>query len=153
MAPTETAWAIIQADPDLSMFAQAVTTAGLQGDLESGLITVLAPTNAAVGSMPDSAAILADPAASDALVRAHIVNGELDSAAIFASASLTAQNGDTLTIDGALQTIAGPDATASIVNPDHHATNGFVHSINAVLNVPDPPATTTTTDSTTTTVV
>jgi uncharacterized surface protein with fasciclin (FAS1) repeats len=102
--------------------------------------------------MPDSAAILADPTAAAEFVLSHMVSGQLDSAAIFASPTLSTQGGDTLTIDGTLQTIAGPDGTASIVSPDNLGTDGYVHVINAVLDVPPPPVASTTTEAATTTV-
>jgi uncharacterized surface protein with fasciclin (FAS1) repeats len=147
--PTQTAWELIQADPTLSLFEQAVITAGLEGSIGG---TVLAPNDSAVSAMPDSAAILADPTAAAEFVLSHIVGEQLDSAAIFASTTLSTQGGDTLTIDGVGQTITGPSGSAaSIVSPDNAATNGFVHVINAVLDVPAPPVPTT--EATTTTVL
>jgi uncharacterized surface protein with fasciclin (FAS1) repeats len=154
--PTQTTWELIQADPSLSLFEEAVITAGLESSIGG---TVLAPNDSAVSAMPDSAAILIDPTAAAEFVLSHMVSGQLDSAAIFASPTLSTQGGDTLTIDGTLQTIAGPDGTASIVSPDNLGTDGFLHVINAVLDVPPPPvaptteAPTTTADSTTTTVI
>ena len=141
---------MVQADPSLSLFEQAVITAGLENSLGG---TVLAPTDSVVTAMPDSAAILADPTAAAEFVRSHIVTGQLDSAAIFGSTTLSTQGGDTLTIDGVAQTIAGPDGTASIVSPDNAGTDGFVHVISAVLDVPPAPVASTTTEAPTTTVV
>jgi len=107
--------------------------------------TVLAPTNSALSAMPDSAAILADHDASAALVNSHVVSGELDTVAIFSMTSLSTRDGDTLAIDAEAHTITGPSTTpASIVSPDHHGTDGYVHVIDAVLDVPAAPAAPTT---------
>jgi uncharacterized surface protein with fasciclin (FAS1) repeats len=155
--PTETAWAIVQGDPNLDSFEQIVIVAGMQSTLESGSVTVLAPDNGAIG---DITPIVGDPATAQSFVESHIISGSLDSAAIFATTSQTTLDGDTLTIDGVAQTITGPSLDpASMVSPDHAATNGFVHVISAVLDVPAPPAATTTepptttADTTTTTVI
>jgi uncharacterized surface protein with fasciclin (FAS1) repeats len=153
--PTQTAWAIVQGDPSLDSFEQIVNAAGMQSTLESGSITVLAPDNGAIG---DVSSIIVDQATAQDFVESHIIGGSLDSAAIFATTSQATLDGDSLAIDGVAETITGPSGTAaSIITPDQAATNGFVHVINAVLDVPAPPAPTTesstTTDSTTTTVV
>ena len=101
---------------------------------------MLAPTDGAVSAMPDSAAILADPTAAPSSSRSHIVSGSLDSAAIFASTTLSTQGGDTLN-----DRRRGADdrrarrQPASIVSPDNAGTDGFVHVINAVLDVPPAP--------------
>ncbi len=123
------------------MFAQAVTTAGLQNSLGG---TVLAPTNGAISAIPGGAEIVLDPITAAELVNAHVVSGELDTVAIFAETSLPTQGGQTLTVDGDAQTITGSSATASIVSPDNHGTDGYVHGINAVLIAPAPPAPATT---------
>lgn len=112
----------------------------MEGVLDGGSLTVLAPTNGAIDSMPDSQAILTDPTAAEALVNSHLVSGQLDSVAIFASSSLQTVDGDALSVDGVARTITGPSrAAATIVMPDQHGTNGYVHSISAVLDIPTAP--------------
>jgi len=119
------------------MFRDAVNAAGLQNSLGG---TVLAPTNGAISAIPGGAEIVLDPTTAAALVNAHVVGGELDTVAIFAMPSLSTIGGQTLTVDGGAQTIMGSSATASIVSPDNHGTDGYVHGIDAVLIAPAPPA-------------
>ncbi len=117
------------------MFRDAVNAAGLQNSLGG---TVLAPTNGAISAIPGGAEIVLDPTTAAALVNAHVVSGELDTVAIFAMPSLSTHGGQTLTVNGGAQTITG-SATASIVSPDNHGTDGYVHGISAVLIAPAPP--------------
>ena len=74
--PTQTAWALIQADASLDSFEQIVNAAGMQGALESGSITVLAPASGAIG---DVSSIIADQATAQDFVESHIISGSLDS--------------------------------------------------------------------------
>ena len=110
--PTQTAWALIQADPSLDSFEQIVNAAGMQGALESGSITVLAPASGAIG---DVSSIIADQATAQDFVESHIISGSLDSAAIFATTNQVTLDGDPLTIDGVAQTITGPSGAAASI--------------------------------------
>jgi uncharacterized surface protein with fasciclin (FAS1) repeats len=107
--------------------------------LDNEGITVLAPTNMAIEALPAWDDIVADPAALQRFVLAHVLPGRLDEEAIFASEQVTALSGDVLQVDAGTQTING----AHLVVVGQPATNGVLHTVDAVLVVPPltPPTT------------
>lgn len=125
----------------LSMFNRAVASAAMVDALEQPGITVLAPSDQAMSAVPDIDTIIGDPGLAGQLVSAHVISGAADAATIFGQSSIGQYS-----VDGLAMTITGPNATASITEPDQHATNGWVHTISAVLSAPvvpptEPPAT------------
>lgn len=103
-------------------------------------ITVLAPTNAAIGASQQSLAdIAADETALRHFVLAHVAPGQLDEEEIFAAAQVTVLSGDVLQVDPATQTING--AHLDVIA--HLATNGIAHTVDAVLVWPQVTPTTT----------
>lgn len=108
--------------------------------MESGTLTVLAPTNAAISALPGGDEIINDPVAAAELVNAHLVSGSLDTEMIFASSTLSTQGGQQLVIDPTARTITGPSGNAAtITTPDEQGTNGYVHGVTAVLFAPAAP--------------
>ena len=112
------------------MFNQAVTTAQMSQDLEAPGITVLAPSDGAMQAVPNIDTIINDPDLSHQLVSAHIIPGAMDADTIFSQSSVGPYQ-----VDGANRTITGPSGTASI-SQSEQASNGWVHTLTAVLDVP-----------------
>jgi uncharacterized surface protein with fasciclin (FAS1) repeats len=124
---------------DFTTLVAAVQAAGLEATLRGdGPFTVFAPTDAAfqtyLGEMGMTADdVLADPAALTALLQAHVVAGDDDSAMVMSMAdqSFTTLAGTPLavTVDGDTTMVGN----ATIVEYDLAASNGTVHVIDAVL--------------------
>lgn len=80
-APTETLAALLVADPQLSEFSGLATEAGLNAMLtDGGPFTVLAPTNAAIDTVPAATmtALEQDPKGALAnVLKLHILNGNV----------------------------------------------------------------------------
>jgi len=116
----------------------AAGTAGLTDALTGeGILTVFAPTDAAFDAL-GAENIPADPADLSSLLQSHIVMGALDATTVAGGVGLSAdtlsgeslavtQAGDALLIDG-----------AGLVATDVMTTNGIIHVVDAVLNVPAP---------------
>jgi len=143
--PAQSVWERVLADPALTQFADAVEQAGLIGLLDSQetvpdtdaqpeaeFLTVLAPTNEAIGAIANWDEIAADPAALERFVLSHLIGETLTAEAILALPELTTLGEDILTIDPEAQTVNG----ARFVTADETALNGLVHSVDSVLVVP-----------------
>jgi len=125
----------------------AAGTAGLTDALTGeGILTVFAPTDAAFDAL-GAENIPADPAVLSSLLQSHIVMGALDATTVAGGVGLSAdtlsgeslavtQAGDALLIDG-----------AGLVATDVMTTNGIIHVVDAVLNVPAPTETETETET------
>jgi uncharacterized surface protein with fasciclin (FAS1) repeats len=143
---------VIQADPQLSAYEAAIDTRPELVELINGteVVTVFAPTNAAVAEEPTWDAIVADPTAFENFVRSHIVAGALTTEQLFTGTEpreLTTLSGQTITVDPVARTING----ASIVTRDTPGTNGVVQTIDQLLIVPTVTPTTAPTSSGTST--
>ena len=77
-------------------------------------ITVLAPTNGAIATLPTWKDIEADPAALQHFVLAHVVAGQFDEQELFAAAQVTSLSGDVLQIDPARRRSTAPISSSSI---------------------------------------
>ena len=147
------------ADPDLTLFRQAVedadlvdlfegtmslvdlsTELGVDLQLDLGIdpaldtFTVFAPVNTAIEDVPDWNGISQHPDALRRFVLAHIVPDSYLATDLFAETELTALSEDVLTIDSVQQTING----AHLVTTDLPAPNGVLHTVDALLVVPTP---------------
>lgn len=130
---------VVAGRSDLSTLVAAIQAAGLGEALHGeGPFTIFAPTDAAfeayLGEMGMTAAdVLADTAGLTALLQAHVVAGNDDSAMVMSMAdqSFTTLAGTSLavTVDG--ETVMVGNAT--VVEYDLQASNGVVHVIDAVL--------------------
>jgi uncharacterized surface protein with fasciclin (FAS1) repeats len=125
-----------------------ITTAGsdVQQAVETGVVTVFAPSDSAIQALP--AEVLSDPTLAAAFVNGHIVSGSSDVSALEGAGQASTVGGQNLTF--ATGTVAGPDGIArAYTTPDQAATNGFVHGIDGVLFVPEVPVDTTSSSTTT----
>ncbi len=130
---------IVAADENFSTLHTAIVAAGLADTLANAdnSFTVFAPTDAAFAALESAspgtiASLLADPqGALSQVLLYHVVNGELNSAAVIGSSSLTALQGETLNVS---TSDAGAFINNSqIVVTDIPAKNGIIHVIDAVL--------------------
>jgi transforming growth factor-beta-induced protein len=113
-----------------------VKTAGLVEVLQNGEFTVLAPTDAAFAKLPAKIVdyLLANPEALRNVLLYHVVGGSAKAAAVLASDSLTAANGDALDVN--LRDGKPYINDSQIIATDVLASNGVVHVIDTVLVPP-----------------
>jgi uncharacterized surface protein with fasciclin (FAS1) repeats len=131
---------VIEANPDLSLFADAIEVAGLSEQLSgSGPFTIVAPNNTAieqllVGATPPD---LTDPATAKDFVLAYVLTGEeLTSEDLAALTSITFDVGPEQVIDATVSpiTIGG----AEVVAADAMADTGVVHTLGQTFVTPAP---------------
>jgi len=127
---------LIQGDARFTTFAQAIDAAGLQ-DLVRGTdpITVFAPTNEAFAKLPAGTLeqLLAPENRTElaALLKRHVVAGNLDQYALKRQREVATVDGDTLAVNlvgGKLRV-----AEARVSGRQAVASNGTVQPIDAVL--------------------
>lgn len=149
MAPTENLVEIAQGNSDLSTFVEAVQAAGLVETLSgSGSYTVFAPTNAAFDNIPQATRdeLMDEAGQSDLadIVRRHVVADRLDAATLMRDIEAAGPEGyaiETLgggTLNATLESgnivlRDGGGTAATVTQADLNATNGVIHSIDAVL--------------------
>ncbi len=112
----------------------ALVTANLTDTLESeGPFTLFAPTDAAFAALPDGVldAIIADPAALEQLLTAHITGGVHDSEELASRGDLTMLTGQVLptTADPSGLTVG----SSAVTEPDVSADNGIMHVVDSVI--------------------
>jgi uncharacterized surface protein with fasciclin (FAS1) repeats len=130
---------------DLSTLTAAIKAANLDATLQGpGPYTVFAPGNAAFSAIPKTRldSLMKDPAKLATLVKAHVVVGKYDKAAIIKALTNATKTATLKTIDGQTITIAVVDKklqlkdaqgnTAEVTSFDTPATNGVIHGINGV---------------------
>ncbi|HVW95813.1 MAG TPA: fasciclin domain-containing protein [Mucilaginibacter sp.] len=131
---------------DLTSFVKAIKAVKLDSILTgAGPYTVFVPGNAAFGAIPASHldSLMKDTAKLTTMVKAHIVAGKFDKAAIIKAltnkdrtAALKTIDGQTIVIsvvDKKLQLQDAEGNTAEVTSFDTPATNGVIHGINGVL--------------------
>ena len=96
--------------------------------------TLLAPTDEAFAKLPDGAfeAVIADPAALEQLLTAHVTGGVQRASALAERSKIATITGQILPIvaDGTSVTIGGPLITSA----DIEADNGIVHVVDSVIS-------------------
>jgi uncharacterized surface protein with fasciclin (FAS1) repeats len=130
---------------DLSTLTAAIKAANLDATLQGpGPYTVFAPGNAAFSAIPKTRldSLMKDPAKLATLVKAHVVVGKYDKAAIIKALTNAAKSATLKTIDGQTITIAVVDKklqlkdaqgnTAEVTSFDTPASNGVIHGVNGV---------------------
>lgn len=141
-APTPTVVGVAQGDPRFSVLVEAVTAAGLAGDLSApGPITVFAPTNDAFTALlaelgVTKAQLLADKPLLTAVLRYHVLGARVLKAGILPGKPITASAGGFFKVDtvGSDFIITdGRNRTAKITATDIPASNGVVHVIDKVI--------------------
>ncbi|UII28275.1 fasciclin domain-containing protein [Fulvivirga maritima] len=115
--------------------AAALTEADLVDDLEAtGPFTVFAPTDEAFAAAGITASNVGDVENLEAILLYHVVSGRIVSSDL-SSGEVETLNGASVTIDAAELMVDEAD----IVDPyDVEASNGVIHTINAVLMPPAP---------------
>ena len=132
-APTRDVVATVNAAGSLTIISVGIEVAGLTNVLaEKGPFTVFAPTDAAFGRLPAGAwgRLLKDPAKLKAILNYHVVPG------YFMVRHM--KSGEVMTLQGSSLTMAVSPAEvrvngARVTEADLAATNGIVHSIDAVI--------------------
>jgi len=136
--PTGTIVDVASGDDRFSTLVAALGAADLVGALSGeGPFTVFAPTNAAFDLIASGTidSLLADQEKITNLLKQHVVDGEVNSAAAYAA------NGTTVTtlsmaeigVNINTTTDALSFGAANIIQTDIHTTNGIIHVIDAVI--------------------
>ncbi len=127
--------------PDHTTLLTALQAAGLADKAkDKGPYTVFAPTNQAFEKLPagtlDELLLPANKAKLSGLLAYHVVPGSYKAAALKDGQKLKTVTGETLTVkkqDGAVMIMDAKGGSATVNKADIQATNGVVHSIDAVL--------------------
>ncbi|SHM24479.1 fasciclin domain-containing protein [Mucilaginibacter sp. OK098] len=130
---------------DLSTLVAAIKAANLDATLQGpGPFTVFAPGNSAFSAIPKTRldSLMKDPVKLATLVKAHVVAGKYDKAAIIKALTNASRSATLKTIDGQTITIAvvnkklqlkdAQGNTAEVTSFDTPASNGIIHGINGV---------------------
>jgi uncharacterized surface protein with fasciclin (FAS1) repeats len=123
--------------PQFSTLVSLVKRAGLVGTLSGKTnYTVFAPTNAAFAKVPDKTldALAADKAMLKSVLLYHVLPGKVPAAKVLKMKSATTAEGSKVTFS-----VRGKSAfvnDSKITRTDIKASNGIIHSINAVLLPP-----------------
>ncbi|RYG13335.1 MAG: fasciclin domain-containing protein, partial [Burkholderiales bacterium] len=131
--------ATAQGAADLSILVEAVVAAGLVSTLQgAGPFTVFAPTNAAFASLLaelgiTKSALLADKALLTRVLTYHVVPARVLKAAVPIGSPITTVQGESITVNSALQITDRRGRTAAITATDIFASNGVVHLIDKVI--------------------
>jgi uncharacterized surface protein with fasciclin (FAS1) repeats len=124
----------------------AIKAANLQTDLKGpGPFTVLAPNNGAFDAIPKGKldSLMKDPTKLAVTLKAHVIAGKYDKAALIKAltdgkgkATLKTIDGETLTLSVVDKKLAITDAQGTVVEVtsfDTPATNGVIDGVNGVL--------------------
>ena len=147
VAPTLDVAAILSANGDYSMAANAVKMAGLQTALAApGPFTVFAPNNAAFSKLPSGTldSLMKNPTRLATLLKGHVVNGRYTKADIIKALTAGRGKATLTTIDNQTLTLSvSPNKTLQLTDPagnsaevtvyDIIGTNGVVNGLNGVL--------------------
>lgn len=117
-----------------SKLAEALTAADLIDTLRSdGLFTVFAPTDEAFEAVASVTEGLTTEQLTDVLLY-HVLEGEVDAAAVVGLTSATTVQGEDITIDVSNGVVLNGNATVTVT--DVVASNGLIHVIDAVILPP-----------------
>ncbi len=127
---------VLQADPQFSMFVQLVFAVDSSGFEIPDQLTVFAPTDDAIRAVlsdDEFNELLDDPAAAQAVLAYHLVDGRYPTAALTDGLQLTSIHGEVLAVtnDGATITVGGAQLDPSRQNLE--AINGVVQGLSALL--------------------
>ena len=124
----------------------AIKAANLEADLKaSGPFTVLAPNNDAFSSIPKTKldSLMKDPTKLAITVKAHVIAGKYDKAALIKALVAGKGTATLKTIDGQSLTLSVKDKKLTITDSqgtsvqvtsfDTPCTNGIIHGVNGVL--------------------
>lgn len=144
----QTAAEYLQAEPELTMFAEALQSDSLLSTLASyGKYTIFAPTNDAINEFivekgySSFEELKADKEKLDEMLRYHIIDGEANSANAYFSTSfkdkeeIATKNMEnryiytSISEDGASWSVSG----ANIIKRDQSVINGVIHTVDKVV--------------------
>jgi uncharacterized surface protein with fasciclin (FAS1) repeats len=126
------------ADGRFTTLATALTEAGLVETLQGeGPFTVFAPTDDAFAALPKGTleALLADPEQLSAVLRYHVVAGEVPAAEVVNLTEAETVQGEPVAIRTDMGNVYLNDE-AQVILPDVAASNGIIHVIDSVLLPP-----------------
>ena len=131
---------LAQGNPDLSILAEAVVAAGLAPTLNTGTITVFAPTNAAFAALLSELgvtkeALLANRPLLTAVLTYHVLGSKVARADVPLGKAITPVSGGFFKIESAngLKITDGRNRVSTITATDIQASNGVVHLVDRVL--------------------
>jgi uncharacterized surface protein with fasciclin (FAS1) repeats len=128
-----------QSNPDFSILVEAVVAAELAVTLsQPGPFTVFAPTNAAFAALLvelglTKAQLLADKPLLTKVLTYHVLGGALLKADVPLGKALTTLQGETFTVDAALEITDRRGRKAAITATDVMNSNGVIHVIDRVI--------------------
>jgi uncharacterized surface protein with fasciclin (FAS1) repeats len=132
---------LLDAADELSILADLVRRAGLEDTIRTGIVTLLAPVNAAFDALPKEAVdFLLDPVNMDLLLGVllyHAVDHVVPSGLLETGSTLTSLLGPKVNVtvnDGGVFF----NADSPVLQADRLARNGIVHVVGKVL-IPPPP--------------
>jgi uncharacterized surface protein with fasciclin (FAS1) repeats len=134
----------IASAPEFSILVEAVVAADLVTALsQPGPFTVFAPTNAAFAALLTELgitkeALLADQALLTTVLTYHVVEGRVLKADIAVGTPVTTLQGQTFTVDSALEINDQRGRKAALVATDVLTSNGVIHVIDKVILPSDP---------------
>ena len=140
--PTQNIVQLAASVPDLSILVELVVAGGLNGTLSgSGPFTVFAPSNEAFNALGNATLQkLLDPANKALLVDIltyHVVSADIHSKDLHDGETAATVEGDDVTVHINGGSVFINDA--KVVLADVDATNGVVHVVDKVLQIPAPP--------------
>jgi uncharacterized surface protein with fasciclin (FAS1) repeats len=125
--------------PDFSVLVEAVIAANLQGTLSGpGPFTVFAPTNAAFTALlaelgVTKAALLADTALLDKVLKYHVVPGRVLKVDVPVNTPITTAQGETLSVSASFVITDQRGRTSNITATDVLTSNGVIHVVDKVI--------------------
>lgn len=140
---------VIAQDPRVSAFAAAIAQVDAKALLPgSGAYTLFVPLDDAIAALPEGAwaALVADEALLDVVLRHHIVAGVVSEVGLLDVATLESLSGDDLPVDIAFlirpETCCGFDqelvvGEATVLWTDIEASNGVIHLVDAFVWLPE----------------
>jgi transforming growth factor-beta-induced protein len=140
IANDPTTFEIISESPDHAILEDLLLSFGLDEDLNSGLFTVFAPTDAAFGNIDTSS--LTDSEVKNILLN-HVVQGAAESSSLFSTYlnTLAVESLSGAENNLSLYVNVGTDITLNgqsvVTGPDNLASNGVVHIVNEVITIPN----------------
>jgi uncharacterized surface protein with fasciclin (FAS1) repeats len=132
-AETATVMSVAVKTPELSTFVKLVQQAGLSAALESGEVTVFAPTDAAFKAVPAATQekLEKDPELLKSVLSYHVLPVKLKAASIEANTSATTLQGSKLSVSKAGDFVTVDDGMVTTADID--AGNSVIHEIDRVL--------------------
>ena len=133
IAPSGDIVATLQASGQFKTFIKGLDATNLTPVLrQQPHLTVFAPTDAAFAAYGDVDKLMGDLPTLQKLLLHHVINAEVDSSKFKgAHGGVASGAGDKIVLDGTSDTLKADQA--NILQPDVHATNGYINVVDQVL--------------------